>query len=186
MSVYFYGCVTMDGYLADKSHNLDWLYQTGTIEETGYDSFYKTMDITIMGKRTFAEIEKADNAAPIYPSTKNYVFTHSDTLARKEFSPIKGDVAEFVKKIDTSKNISVIGGNTILSPLLDHNLVDHIILQIAPVLLGQGIPLFSQKEALKRFYLKEVNKYGQFAELVYTKNQECPMEYPPGLASKDL
>lgn len=32
MSVYFYGCITMDGYLADKNHNLDWLYQTGTGE----------------------------------------------------------------------------------------------------------------------------------------------------------
>lgn len=66
MSVYFYGCVTMDGYLADKSYNLDWLYQTGTLEETGYDDFYKNMDITIMGKRTFAEIEKTDNVASLY------------------------------------------------------------------------------------------------------------------------
>jgi len=57
MSVFFYGCITIDGYLADKNHNLDWLYQTGEIEETGYESFYKSMDITIMGKRTFNEIE---------------------------------------------------------------------------------------------------------------------------------
>ena len=169
MSVYFYGCVTMDGYLADKSHNLDWLYHTGTVEETGYDNFYKNMDITIMGKRTFAELEKADDAASIYPTTENYVFTHSDTLSQKGFIPFKADVVEFVKKIDESKNIWVIGGNTILAPLLDHNMVDNIILQIAPVLLGEGIPLFSQKEALMRFTLKEVKKYGQFAELVYTK-----------------
>lgn len=53
MSVYFYGCITLDGYLADSNHNLDWLYQTGDAEETGYDDFYKTMDITIMGRRTF-------------------------------------------------------------------------------------------------------------------------------------
>lgn len=51
-------------------------------------------------------------------------------------------------------------------------MVDNIILQIAPVLLGEGIPLFSQKEALIRFYLKEVKKYGQFAELIYQKVQE--------------
>ena len=56
MSVYFYGCITLDGYLADKNHNLDRLYETGTIAETGYDSFYAEMDITIMGKKTFNEI----------------------------------------------------------------------------------------------------------------------------------
>jgi len=48
-------------------------------------------------------------------------------------------------------------------------MVDNIIIQIAPVLLGKGIPLFAQQEALKRFYLKEVKKYGQFAELIYSK-----------------
>ena len=42
-------------------------------------------------------------------------------------------------------------------------------IQIAPVLLGKGIPLFSQKDSLKRFSLKEVKKYGQFAELIYNK-----------------
>ena len=61
MSVCLYGCITMDGYLADKNHNLDWLYQTGSIEETGYESFYKSMDITIMGKRTYNEIENIES-----------------------------------------------------------------------------------------------------------------------------
>ena len=40
----------MDGYLADKNHSLDWLYQTGSVEETDYESFYSNMDITLMGK----------------------------------------------------------------------------------------------------------------------------------------
>ena len=35
------------------------------------------------------------------------------------------------------------------------------------VLLGEGIPLFTQKAALKRFRLEGVRQYGQFAELVY-------------------
>ncbi len=54
MSVFFYGCITMDGYLADKNNNLDWLYETGAIEETDYENFYKSMDSTIMGKRTYS------------------------------------------------------------------------------------------------------------------------------------
>lgn len=169
MSVYFYGCVTMDGYLADKAHNLDWLYQSGSVEETDYENFYKKMDITIMGKRTFSELEKSENAGSVYPATQNYVFTHSDKLSQRGFVPVRGDVVEFVKQIEKNKNIWIIGGNTILSPLLDADMVDHIILQIAPVLLGKGIPLFSQKEALRRFRLEEVKKYGQFAELVYVR-----------------
>lgn len=169
MSVFFYGCITMDGYLADKNNNLDWLYQTGEIEETSYESFYKNMDIIIMGKRTFNEIENTENIGSLYSTTKNYVFTHAESLSVKEFVPINCDVVEFVKQIEMDKNIWIVGGNTILAPLLDNDMVDNIIIQIAPVLLGNGIPLFSQKEVLKRFYLKEVKKYGQFAELIYSK-----------------
>ncbi|OCN04171.1 diacylglycerol kinase [Erysipelotrichaceae bacterium MTC7] len=169
MSIFFYGCITMDGYLAGKNHNMDWLYQAGTIEETDYESFYKSMDITIMGKRTFNEIENIENIDSFYPTTKNYVFTHAESLSVEGFIPVNCDIVEFVKQIEKDKNIWVIGGNTILAPLLDNDMVDNMIIQIAPVLLGKGIPLFSQKEALKRFSLKEVKKYGQFAELIYNK-----------------
>ena len=169
MSIYFYGCMTMDGYLADKNYNLDWLHQTGATEETSYAEFYKEIDITIMGKRTFHEIEKTADAELVYPTTQNYVFTHSKNLSLKGFIPVNGDVVEFVKRMGENKNIWIIGGNMILSPLLDFDMVDYLIIQIAPVLLGDGIPLFAQKEALKRFFLKDVKKYAQFAELIYVK-----------------
>lgn len=175
MSVYFYGCITMDGYLADKNHNLDWLYESGSVEETNYDTFYKSMDITIMGKRTYNEIENAENIGNLYGSTKNYVMTHAGSLSVKEFIPINCDIVEFVKRLDRDKNIWIVGGNTILAPLLDNDMVDYMIIQIAPVLLGEGIPLFTQKEILKRFYLDEVKKYGQFAELVYTRTLVVPV-----------
>lgn len=169
MSLYFYGCISLDGYLADKNHGLDWLHQSGSIEETNYESFYKNMDIMIMGKKTYNEIENIENISNVYATTKNYVFTHAENLAIKTFIPINENVVQFVKQIEKGKNIWIVGGNTILAPLLDNDMIDHMIIQIAPVLLGQGIPLFSQKEDLKRFALEEVKRYGQFAELVYSK-----------------
>jgi len=99
----------MDGYLADKNHNLDWLYQTGSVEETGYENFYKSMDITIMGKRTFNEIKGMENIGSFYPTTQNYVFTHAESLSSNGFIPVNYDIIEFVKKINKDKNIWVIG-----------------------------------------------------------------------------
>lgn len=166
MSVYFYGCISLDGYLADKNHQLDWLDETGTVEETGYDDFYSQMDIIVMGRKTFdfiAEIEKFES---FYKTTDNYVMTHRDDLNAETFTPISGDVREFIKEIPEGKNVWVVGGNTLLAPLLDDDLMDTLIIQIAPVLLGKGIPLFTQRQALKRFSLKETNQYGQFAEIV--------------------
>ncbi|MDL2259003.1 dihydrofolate reductase, partial [Eubacteriales bacterium OttesenSCG-928-K08] len=134
MSVYFYGCVTMDGYLADKRHNLGWLYQSGTIEETGYDSFYEKMDITLMGKRTFDEIATMEDANLAYPTTTNYVFTHAKTLPVSGFIPVAEDIVAFVKRVPRDKNIWVVGGNQLMAPLLDSDMIDTMIVQVAPVL----------------------------------------------------
>ena len=167
MSVFFYGCVTLDGYLADKNHGLSWLHETGSPEETDCDRFYQAMDVAIMGRRTFEEVARLEAAASVYP---NYVFTHAESLPQKGFIPVGGDVAEFVSGLGPDKNIWIIGGNTILAPLLERDTVDHLIVQVAPVLLGEGIPLFTQKEGQMRFRLDEVKRYGQFAELIYSRN----------------
>lgn len=171
MGVFFYGCVTLDGYLADKNHGLSWLHETGSTEDTGYEEFYRNMDVTVMGRRTFEEIAKLEDAASVYPTTENYVLTHTASLPCKGFIPVGGDIPGFVAGLG-EKNIWIVGGNTILAPLLERNMVDHLIVQIAPVLLGEGIPLFTQKEGLKRFRLDEVKRYGQFAEIVCSRSNE--------------
>lgn len=177
MSVFFYGCITLDGYLADKNHGLSWLYETGTTEDTGYEDFYRRMDVTVMGRRTFEEIAKLEDAAAVYPTTENYVFTHAGRLSCKGFIPVSEDIPGFVARFK-EKNVWVVGGNTVLAPLLERDMVDHLIVQIAPVLLGEGIPLFTQKEGLRRFRLDEVRQYGQFAELVFGKNNAAPWDFP--------
>lgn len=168
MAVFFYGCVTLDGYLAAADHSLDWLYETGDASETGYDEFYSRMDVTLMGRRTFRELEKAGDPASVYPATENYVFTHG-VLSRPGFTAVSTDPAELVQRLGPERNIWVVGGNTVLAPLLEGDLVDHLIVQVAPVLLGAGVPLFTQGEALRRFHLEEVRRYGQFAELIYSR-----------------
>ena len=153
--------------MADKRHGLDWLYDSGTPEETGYARFYRRMDVTVMGRRTFQAVEKEADSP--YPATENYVFTHQARLSRGDFLPVSGDPGEFVKRLGPEKNIWVVGGNTVLAPLLDRDMVDCLVIQTAPVLLGAGIPLFTQREGPKRFLLERVNRYGQFSELVLCK-----------------
>ncbi len=72
MSVYFYGCMTLDGYLADKNHGLAWLDQTGDVEETGYSDFYKRMDITIIFCNR--KIREYRGDLPVHPELCFYTF----------------------------------------------------------------------------------------------------------------
>lgn len=103
MSVYFYGCVTLDGYLADKNHGLAWLHETGSAEDVGYEDFYRRMSVTLMGRRTFREIEAMGDPAAVYPTTRNYVFTHQAAPLPSGFTPVSGDVADFVKTFPPKK-----------------------------------------------------------------------------------
>ena len=164
MAVYFYGCITLDGYLAAKGHGLDWLYDTGSPEETSYDEFYSHMDVTLMGHRTFQEIEKTGDPASVYPTTENYVFTHRE-LSCPGFTAVNGDPVEFVKDLGQDRSIWVVGGNTILAPLLDQDMVDCLIVQVAPVLLGEGIPLFTPVPAGNRPAVRAVCGAGVWPEI---------------------
>lgn len=172
MAVYFYGCITMDGYLADSQHRIDWLHQLGSVEDTGYDDFYQQMDMTIMGKRTFEEIQGLPDVESFYQATENFVFTHEPSLPVKNYQPVAGDVVAFVQQLDKAKNVFVIGGNSLVGPLLDADLFDVLIIQVAPVILGKGIPLFTQKEGQRFYQLDEVRQFGSFAELVFSRKKE--------------
>lgn len=161
------GCARLESTLQLFNHisyrrGLTWLNK----QLVGTLWFYGRMDVTLMGRRTFAEVAKLDGPASAYPTTENFVFTHN-ALDCQGFTAVAEDPAEFVEKLGSDRSIWVVGGNTVLKPLLERDMVDHLIIQVAPVLLGEGIPLFTQTEALHRFKLEAVNHYGQFAELVY-------------------
>lgn len=169
MTVYFYGCVSMDGYLADKHHRLDWLHASGTPEETDYEAFYQQMDVTIMGRRSFDEVAKAGNPSDFYPTTENIVFTHDTDFHHQGFVARQGSIVDVIREFSPDKKIWLIGGNSLMADLLDHELVDVLILQVAPVLLGEGVPLFTQKEKIQRFTLADVKQYGPFVQMTYRK-----------------
>lgn len=144
MAVYFYGCITMDGYLADSQYRIDWLHQLGSVEDTGYDDFYRQMDITIMGKRTFEEIQDLQDVESFYQATENYVFTHDRHLPVSNYQPVAGDVVDFVR----------------------------LIIQIASLILGKGVPLFTQEEGQRFYQLDSLRQFGPFAELVFSRKSQ--------------
>ncbi len=131
---------SIDGFIAGKDGNTDWLYTDG---DFGYSDFYNSVDTVIMGYNTYYYI-KHFRPYP-YADKKNYVF--SRRLRESESNPIEfvfGDVVEFTKKLkkQPGKNIWLVGGSKINSLLFNANLIDQMILSIHPVALGQGIKLF--------------------------------------------
>jgi dihydrofolate reductase len=105
--------------------------------------FWKTIDTVVMGRKTYEVMLRMGTSS--YPDVKNYVF--SRTLKEspgKNVEIISEDAAVFVRKLKRrkGKGICVMGGGELANALFRANLIDEIGLNIHPILLGSGVPLF--------------------------------------------
>jgi dihydrofolate reductase len=169
MPIYFYGAISLDGFLADKNHDIAWLTETQIEEPTSYESFYKTMDVVVMGKKTYDYISDFPNLSTLYPTTQNYVLTHHKESIDTSFIAVEGSIINLLQQFDSNLNVWIVGGNTLLKPLFEANMLDYLYIQIAPVVLSEGIKLFTSEDTQLRYQLIETKTYGQLVELIYKK-----------------
>ena len=139
---------SIDGYIAKKDGNIDWLVKfsppTDDNEEKdcGFSKFFSTVDVLVMGKNSYEAVSHFDP----WPYKGKRVIVLSSTLQSvcNEAELCKDDIETLIKTLhaDGIKHIYVDGGATI-SRFLNMNLIDRLIISIIPVVLGSGIPLFS-------------------------------------------
>jgi len=144
---------SLDNYIARDDGGYDWLQWNDEVA-TLSAKFMKTVDALLIGRKTFEVMLGAGQAS--YPGPKNYVFTRTrktaSSLKKKAASKksaasleiVTGDAAEFVAKLKRrkGKGIVVFGGGELAKSLFEADLIDEVVLNIHPVLLGSGIPLF--------------------------------------------
>lgn len=165
----FYGAISVDGYIARENHSLDWLMGTEGEEEIGYSEFYQTVDTILMGRKTYDQILiYAPDKFP-YEGKQCYVFSRSTTGSNDSVDFINDDIVAFTKSLkeQTGERIWIVGGGEVMKPLLEAKLVDEFIVQIAPTIIGRGIPLFIPGDEETDLKLVDVKRYKQMAELHY-------------------
>jgi dihydrofolate reductase len=140
--VTFGGANSLDNFIARKDDAVDWLLWTKEVAEI-MESFWKTIDTVVMGRRTWEVAARMGTGA--YPGVKNYVF--SRTIKESPNSAItfvSEDAATFIRKLknEEGKDICVMGGGVLAKSLFEADLIDEVGVNIHPVLLGSGIPLF--------------------------------------------
>ncbi len=159
---------TLDGYIATKDHNLNWLFNVEGEGDNGYTEFYSTVDTFIMGRTTYDWLMANVDVFP-YKDKECYVFSRTPKEDTEYVSFVNKDIVLFSKELKSKsgKNIWIIGGGELLSDFIKEKLVDEIIVTIAPVLLGSGIPLFRQNDFQTLLRLNSINRFNQFVELHY-------------------
>lgn len=160
---------SLDGYIATKDDSLEWLFNVEGEGDNGYSEFYETVDTILLGKRTYDWIMEQDSEEFPYKNKQCYVFTRSSIEDTEDVKFINEDVTKFVNKLksEQGKNIWIAGGGELLHSFIKENLVDELIVTIAPTILGNGIPLFREGDYQLDLTLKRTKNYNQFVELHY-------------------
>lgn len=160
---------SLDGYIATDEHNLDWLFAVEGEGDNGYAKFYNTVDTILIGRVTYDWIMEHEKGDFPYKGKECYVFSKTIKEDSQHVKFISNDVAKFTNDIknQNGKNIWLVGGGNLLNTFIKEQLVDEIIINIAPVLLGKGIPLFSNNSIQTDLMLRNINRYNQFVELHY-------------------
>lgn len=140
---------SLDGFIAGKNDELDWLSTFPEIDhiDTGFNEFTSQIDALLMGRNTF-EVVAGFEGEWFY---KKPVFVWSNSLTGipeklqgKAFL-VKGGIPEVLSEIHAKgfHDLYIDGGKTIQS-FLKEDLIDEMIITTIPVLLGSGIPLFGE------------------------------------------
>ncbi|TDF35537.1 dihydrofolate reductase [Alteromonadaceae bacterium M269] len=147
---------SLDGFIADKDDGIDWLHSmpNPTNSDMGFALYMSNIDAIIMGRNTFELVLSIDVDWPYIKPV--FVLSHSlktvPTELKEKVFLINGAPEDVLKIIHEKgfKNLYIDGGVTIQN-FLKEDLIDSMIITTIPILLGQGIPLFSELKAPLKF-----------------------------------
>lgn len=146
--VTFGGASSLDNFIATKDDSVDWILWNKEAGEIMRD-YWKTIDTIVMGRRTY-EVAARSGSKGGYSGIKTYVFSRTIKKAStKKLTFVSEDAASFVRRLkeEDGKDICVMGGGVLAKSLFEAGLIDEVGLNIHPVLLGSGIPLFYEMPA---------------------------------------
>ena len=178
--VQYFTATSLDGFIADEHHSLDWLFAVPHGEDDGsWDEFIGGVGPMVMGATTYTWVldrypemlEGPERWREFYDDRPCWVFTH------RELPPLPGVDIRFVQggvrpvydemvAARPGENVWVVGGGDLVGQFDDAGLLDEIWLGLTPVFLGAGAPLLPRRITSERLRFRRVEHSGQRVRLV--------------------
>lgn len=145
-SLIYHVTSSLDGYIARPDGRLDWfavLRQAD--EEYAFEYFYSGIDALLMGRGTYEALLARGGPWP-YPGKPCVVLTRF-TLARAtdEIQLTHCTPAQAVAALNEAgfQRIWLVGGSLLAGNCYTAGLIDEVVINLVPHLLGAGIPLLA-------------------------------------------
>ena len=134
---------SLDGFIAARDGAIDWLYFSKDVQRY-LAEYWKTIDTILVGRKTWAVGEEQGGASGLTTGITTYLFSRTMREAPPGVQLVSGDAGTFVRELKQrpGKGICVMGGGELAVSLLEAGVVDEVGLNVHPVLLGDGVPLF--------------------------------------------
>lgn len=150
----YYTATSLDGFIADERHSLEWLFRQDQ-DESGplnYGEFFARIGAVVMGSTTYEWILGYEEGKWPYQvpawvmTTRSLPKVDGDIrFTRGEVGPVHGEMTAAA----AGKDLWVVGGGDLAGQFADAGLLDEIIVYIASVTLGTGAPLLPRKLDLR-------------------------------------
>ena len=174
----YYTATTLDGFIADPEHSLDWLF-TRDQDHGGllnYAEFIAGVGAMAMGSSTYEwiidhEFSGKEPAEWKWPyDLPCWVFSSRElqVVPRADLRFVSGAVepvhAEMVEAAG-GRNVWIVGGGDLVGQFADAGLLDEVTVYVAPVTLGAGKPLLARRVELR---LEETGRNKDFTASRYS------------------
>jgi dihydrofolate reductase len=135
---------SLDGYIARLDESVDWLLDD---QDYGLTEFFASVGAAVMGRKTHDFM--VTHGQTSMPGIANYVFSRNPSPQKYEgVQWVSGDPVSLVNRLkaEEGKDIWLMGGSNLAQAFFNARLVDEVSLTIMPILLGDGIPLFTKPQ----------------------------------------
>ena len=141
---------SLDGFIARKNGDLDWLDKANQLvpegTDLGFETFMNSVDTMIIGRKTYEKVLSfglwpyGDKPVIVLSRNKVEIPSHlTESVYGSSETP-----KDLCKRLSSEgvKRLYIDGGYTI-QQFLAEDLIDDITITTIPVILGEGIPLFN-------------------------------------------
>lgn len=142
MKVILYMAISLNGMIAKSDDDTSWISKE---EWDSYSLAVRNAGCLIVGHRTYNILTKQPEFSE-FKDVKLVVVAHDNfkTLAPNHL--IAHSPKEALELLKDYKEVVVAGGGALNASFFEENLIDEVFIDIEPIILGQGIPLFRDKD----------------------------------------
>jgi dihydrofolate reductase len=137
-----------DGYIARPDGDLEWLTSRPAPKGFyGMNAFIRSIDTKVLGRKTYEMSLRL--GATFDSKSRSIVFSRhappADAPSGVEF--VNDAIGPFIDRLraQPGKDIWLMGGGEIIASFLDEHAIDEFVISVAPVFIGEGIPLIARR-----------------------------------------